>query len=132
MLRSSPPFGKPHFLRKFPNYLIINLDETPLPFEFLNGYSYDFKRVKTVADKSKRSSWNKRQTIITLYIMADVSTPFKPVCHGSSLDLTLDHVTIDIRMEGAILVHSEEAILMHSEETTNTLEKSHPSSTRPT
>jgi hypothetical protein len=53
-------------------------------------------------------------------------------CHGSSLDLTLGHVTIDIRVEGAILVHSEGAILMHSEETTDILGKSHPSFTRPT
>jgi hypothetical protein len=84
MLRSSPPVGKPHSLRKFPNYLIINLDETPLPFEFLNGYSYNFKGVKTVAGKSERSGWKKRQATIILYIMADGSTPFKPVVifHG--------------------------------------------------
>jgi hypothetical protein len=84
MLRSSPPFGKLHFLRKFPNYLIINLDETPFSFELLNGYLYDFKGVKTVAGKSERSSWNKRQAIIILYIMADGSTSFKPVVifHG--------------------------------------------------
>jgi hypothetical protein len=36
-------------------------------------------------------------------------------CHGSSLDLTLGHVTVDIRVEGAILAHSEGAILVHSE-----------------
>jgi hypothetical protein len=50
--------------------------------------------------------------------------------HGSSLDLTFDHVTIDIRVEGAILVHSEEVILVYSEETFDTLERSHPSFTR--
>jgi hypothetical protein len=51
-------------------------------------------------------------------------------CHGSSLDLTLGHVTIDIRVEGAILVHSEGAILVHSEKTFNILGRSHPSFTR--
>jgi hypothetical protein len=56
----------------------------------------------------------------------------KGYCYGSSLDLIFSHVTIDIRVEGAILVHSEEAILMHSEETTDTLGRSHPSFTRPT
>jgi hypothetical protein len=45
-------------------------------------------------------------------------------CHGSSLDLTLGHVTVDIRVEGAILTHSEEA--------TGTLGRNHPSFTRPT
>jgi hypothetical protein len=64
--------------------LIINLDETPLPFEFLSGYSYEFKGARTIAGKSERSGWDKRQTTIILYIMADDSTPFKPVLifHG--------------------------------------------------
>jgi hypothetical protein len=52
------------------------------------------------------------------------------LCHGSSLDLTFGYVTIDIRVEGAILVHSEEAILVHSEGTSDTLGKSHPPFTR--
>jgi hypothetical protein len=56
----------------------------------------------------------------------------KGYCHGSSLDLTLGHVTIDIRVEGAILVHSEGAILVHSEGTSDTLGRSHPPFTRPT
>jgi hypothetical protein len=78
------PFGKQHSLRKFPNYLIINLDKTLFPFEFLNDYSYNFKGVKTVAGKSERSGWDKRQATIILYIMTDSSTPFKPVVifHG--------------------------------------------------
>jgi hypothetical protein len=50
--------------------------------------------------------------------------------HGSSLDLILGHVTIDIRVEGAILVHSEGAILVHSEGTSDTLGRSHPPFTR--
>jgi hypothetical protein len=98
VLRSSPPYdpqlsdtwGKPadnwksDSLRRFPLNLIVNLDETPLPFEFLSGYSYDFKGVRTVAGKSERSGWDKRQATIILYIMADGSTPFKPVIifHG--------------------------------------------------
>jgi hypothetical protein len=56
--------------------------------------------------------------------------------HGSSLDLTFGHVTINIHSKEAILVHSEEAILVysenamlaHSEEATGTLGSSHPSS----
>jgi hypothetical protein len=38
--------------------------------------------------------------------------------YGSSLDLTLDHVTVDIHSEGAILVHSE-GTLAHSERATH-------------
>jgi hypothetical protein len=84
-LRSSPPDGetidywKQSSLRRFHTNLIINLDETPLPFEFLSGYSYDFKNALTMAGKFECSGWNKRQAIIILYIMADGSTPFKPV-----------------------------------------------------
>jgi hypothetical protein len=55
----------------------------------------------------------------------------KGYCHGSSLDLTLGYVTIDIRVEGAILVHSEGAILMHSKGTIDTFGRSHPPFTRP-
>jgi hypothetical protein len=69
----------PNSLRRFPLDLIINLDETPLPFEFLSGYSYDFKGARIIAGKSDRNGWNKRQAIIIFYIMADGSTPFKPV-----------------------------------------------------
>jgi hypothetical protein len=40
---------------------------------------YDFKGARTVADKSDRSGWDKRQTTIILCIMADGSTLFKLV-----------------------------------------------------
>jgi hypothetical protein len=66
-------------LRRFSTNLIINLNETPLLFEFLSGYSYDFKGATTVAGKSERSGWDKRQATIILYIMADGNTSFKPI-----------------------------------------------------
>jgi hypothetical protein len=64
--------------------LIVNLDETPLPFEFLEGYTYDIRGTKTIAGKSERSGWGKRQATIILYIMANGDTFFKPVVifHG--------------------------------------------------
>jgi hypothetical protein len=43
----------------------------------------------------------------------------KGYCHGSSLNLTFGHVTVNIHSEGAILVHSKGAILAHSEEATH-------------
>jgi hypothetical protein len=88
VLRSSPPFDfynwKTDFFQRFPLNLIINLDEISLPFEFLTCYSYNFKSAHTIAGKFDRSGWDKRQAIIILYIMADGSTPFKPVVifHG--------------------------------------------------
>jgi hypothetical protein len=102
VLRSSPPTAnadsptneaadeptyvspKKTSLRRFPPKLILNVDEIPLPFEFLSGYTYDWKKVTTVAGKSNRSNWNKRQATIILHIMDNDNTPFKPILifHG--------------------------------------------------
>jgi hypothetical protein len=91
--RFSSPFGKLDFLRRFPNHLIINLNETPFPFEFLNGYSYDFKDATIVAGRFERNRWDKRQATIILYIMADGSTPFKFVIifHGKGTMAKFEH-----------------------------------------
>jgi hypothetical protein len=109
MLRSSPPIAHPPAnnpaneaaneptdeptylfipkktsLRRFPPKLIVNLDETPLHFEFLSGYTYDWKGMTTVTGKSDRSGWYKRQATIILHIMANGDTPFEPIIifHG--------------------------------------------------
>jgi hypothetical protein len=71
--------SKPCFLKRFLTRLIINLDETPLPFEFLEGYTYDIRGTKTIAGKSERTGWGKKQATIIFYIMANGDTPFKPV-----------------------------------------------------
>jgi hypothetical protein len=57
---ASPPIylfpPKKTFFRRFPPKLIINLNEIPLPFEFLSGYIYDWKGVTIVAGRSDRNS----------------------------------------------------------------------------
>jgi hypothetical protein len=95
MFRSSPPIAtgladglllplEKLSLRRYPPKLILNVDETPLPFEFLSGYTYDWKGLTTVAGKSDRSTWDKRQATIILHIMANSDTPFNPILifHG--------------------------------------------------
>jgi hypothetical protein len=64
---------------------ILNLDEIPIPFEFLDGYTWDEKGGKTVAGLSLRSGWGKRQATLILYIFANGSKPLKPKLffHGS-------------------------------------------------
>jgi hypothetical protein len=111
VLRSSPHYDKPNSLGRFPNHLIINLNETPLPFEFLNGYSYDFKGATNVAGRSERSGWDKRQAIIIFYIMADGSTPSKPVIifHGKGTVAKREHY--DERVE----VHFNEIVYNNEE-----------------
>ena len=74
--RNSQPHG-PLSLRpimhpnRFNLSAILNLDETPIPFEYLDGYTYDFCGARTVTGKSDRSGWNKRQATLILYIFAD-------------------------------------------------------------
>lgn len=65
---------------------IMNLDETPIPFEYLDGHTYDFCGAKTVSGKSDRSGWDKRQATVILYIFADgVSRiPPKLIFHGTA------------------------------------------------
>ena len=50
---------------------ICNLDETPLPFEYLEGKTYDLVGEKTVWVKESRSGWDKRQASLVLCVFAD-------------------------------------------------------------
>jgi SAP domain/DDE superfamily endonuclease len=75
-LRSSSPIRSPSpdsslMNRRFPLHRILNVDETPIPFEYLDGYSYAIKGSKTVAAKSDRSGWNKRQATLIPILFAD-------------------------------------------------------------
>jgi hypothetical protein len=70
--------------RRFPKWLILNLDETPIPFEFLDGCTWEIQGARTVAGKTDRSGWNKRQATLVLYIFADGIHRLKPklIFHG--------------------------------------------------
>jgi len=50
---------------------IINMDQIPLPWEYLEGKTYEFKGKRTVWVKSKKSGWGKRQATIQLTVFAD-------------------------------------------------------------
>jgi len=67
---------------------ILNLDETPIPFEYLDGRTYDLKGSKTISGKTDRSGWDKRQATLILYIFADGIARIKPkiIFHGKSSD----------------------------------------------
>lgn len=56
--------------RYLPN-MVINLDEIPIPFEFLNGCTYDLVGNKMIAGKTERNTWTKRKAALILYIFAD-------------------------------------------------------------
>jgi len=50
---------------------IINMDQTPLPWEYLEGRTYEVKGNKTVWAKSRQSGWGKRQATMQFTIFAD-------------------------------------------------------------
>ncbi|RFU28389.1 hypothetical protein B7463_g7932, partial [Scytalidium lignicola] len=81
VLVPSPP-------RRFPKAKILNMDETPIPFEHLDGYSYDMTGARTVSGHTDRSGWNKRQATLILYIYADGIQRIKPklIFHGIAGD----------------------------------------------
>ena len=58
---------------------ILNMDQTPLPWEYLAGKTYDFKGKKTIWVKSRKSGWDKRQATIQLTIFADGIARVKPL-----------------------------------------------------
>jgi hypothetical protein len=64
--------------KRFRRSRIINMDETPIPFEFADGYTYDLKGSKTISIASDRSGWDKRQATLILYIFADGVARLKP------------------------------------------------------
>jgi DDE superfamily endonuclease len=64
---------------------VLNFDETPIPFEYLDGRTYSVKGSHTVAGKSDRGGWSKRQATLILYIFADGlhRIPPKIIFHGN-------------------------------------------------
>ncbi|KAJ3454583.1 hypothetical protein MRS44_013183 [Fusarium solani] len=74
--------------RRFYRRLILNLDETPIPFEYLDGFTWEMRGAKSVPGKSDRSGWNKRQATLILYIFADGKFRLRPtiIFHGTPTD----------------------------------------------
>lgn len=58
---------------------IGNMDQTPLPFEYLSGKTYAKKGDKTIWAKSLRSGWDKRQATLVLTVFGDGNGKVKPI-----------------------------------------------------
>lgn len=74
-------FEKSYLISDIGRYLlsnIANLDETPIPFEYLDGRTYDTTGLKTIWAKSAKSGWNKRQASLILMVFADGISRVKP------------------------------------------------------
>ena len=56
------------------------MDQTPLPFEYLSGRTYNQRGKKTIwVQASQQSGWEKRQATIQLTIFADAVPGVKPL-----------------------------------------------------
>jgi len=73
---------------------ICNLDERPIPFEYLNGTrkTYDLVGSKTIWAKESRSGWNKRQATLVLCIFANgiARVPPMVIFHGTGQRLRVE------------------------------------------
>jgi len=58
---------------------ISNMDQTPLPFEYLEGQTYNKIGEKTIWAQSSQSGWDKRQGTIQLTVFADGIPRVKPL-----------------------------------------------------
>jgi len=58
---------------------ICNMDETPLPFEYLDGQTYADKGSHTVQVKATGSGWDKRQATLVLCIFRSGKNRLRPL-----------------------------------------------------
>jgi hypothetical protein len=82
-------FNRRHSQPLPPLWCILNIDETPIPFEYLEGKTYDLTGSRTISAETDRSGWDKRQATLVLYLFPDgVGTRIKPklIFHGASGD----------------------------------------------
>jgi len=69
---------------KFATSNIFNVDETPLPFEYLSGHTYNPEGAKTIWVKETRGGWDKRMASLVLCVFADGFNRVPPliIFHG--------------------------------------------------
>lgn len=79
---------------------IYNMDQTPLPFEFLRGRIYEFKGKKTVWVRSLRSSWTKRQATLMITACADGILRMRPliIFRGNDQCYNVERTSYDQRV----------------------------------
>lgn len=58
-------------VHRFELHLIMNMDETPLPFELTSTHTYAPTGLNTISIKQIRSGWGKRQATAVIWISAD-------------------------------------------------------------
>jgi hypothetical protein len=65
------PGDEPQAVGRYKERRIINMDQTPSPFEYLDGQTYEHIGAKTVQAKSTKSGWDKRQATLMISASGD-------------------------------------------------------------
>lgn len=68
-----------HRVGRFMLQNICNMDQTPVPFEYLEGRTYNQIGEKSIWLQSSKSGWDKRQGTIQLTVFADGVARVKPL-----------------------------------------------------
>lgn len=68
-----------HEVGRFSLQNVCNMDQTPLPFEYLSGRTYNMRGDKTVCAKATKSAGDKRQATRMLAVFADEVPPIQPL-----------------------------------------------------
>lgn len=91
---------------------ICNLDETPLPFEYLSGKTYNPVGDRTVWVKETRNGWDKRQASLVLCIFADGVNRIPPmiIFHGKGISQRLINESKEYH-PGVIVEFNQEAYI---------------------
>jgi len=79
---------------------ICNLDETPMPFEFLDGKTYNSIGEKTIWAKESKSGWGKRHASLVLCVFGDGIARIPPmiIFHGTGKRLGNEKEQYDPRV----------------------------------
>ena len=72
-----PPMTLPE--SRFRRMVILNLDETPIPFQFADDMTYNLKGEETISTRSERSGWDKRQATVMLTVDTNGSLELVPL-----------------------------------------------------
>ena len=64
---------------RFGLHQIANMDQTPLPFSFTSGPTYDTTNSSTVWVRGEASGLDKRQSTVQLTVFADGEARVKPL-----------------------------------------------------
>jgi hypothetical protein len=104
------PGDTPQAVGRFKERRIFNMDQTPAPFEYLDGQTYCEKGAKTVQAKSTKSGWDKRQATLMITAAGDGALlKIIVIFRGEGMIPHEEHEILDSFSENVIVMFNETA-----------------------